>query len=217
MKFSSLFGLLRSGKSVVCDGGNANSVTDYVFSPEDYSDIFGNMPMSWCVHNGKIGVGKAEVGFWLPELGGCAVTVVFDGVLPSLGDLSKWVICIICEDNDAVWKYVNLNTVEPMSSGIRHLGNVMVKNNYSAAVYKISPEYVKKDVMVQSDPFVGYDWYVTENSADVVSLAVPVQETFGGCFCLNFTVCGEFNAGVFMYNKETKENKMLMYHMFCCK
>lgn len=181
-----------------------------------FHNIFGGISMCQYIRKNDIVYESSCVSFWRKELS-CAVTVTFGNVLSSLQNCFDWKICIICEGYDHVEHYINLSNVESLSSGVRFRGIANVPGNYSAAIYDISPEYIKQRITIPDDPFVGFPWYDSTKYTSAGFDAMIPKVIYPQPFEMNFVVCGEFNAGIFMFNPLTREIKNLFYTSFCCK
>lgn len=151
--------------------------------------------------------------FWRPELHHICVTLVLDDLLAKYGEGDLFLV--LDERDTKVENYINLGTVEMISSGIKYSGSFRY-GFYD--VMKLTVKALKKDeITVPSNLLWGFEWYKSDDMGQNLKLDIVPVSVFGGKTILNFAVCGEFNLSMFFSSPSHTSLIPVFSKSFCCK
>lgn len=156
---------------------------------------------------------EVRLDFWLPCIGYSAVTMIFDGLMEHLGH-SDIFVGIVVDDTCPASNYINTGTIEEMSSGFKLLTQINDPKS-NIILLRGSEKALKPVVTVRNDLFDGFFW--NENAPNKPGQRQVPTSSFGGKYVLNFTVSGEFNASVYVYDPRTNKKFIAFSKSFSCK
>ncbi|MGM9833505.1 MAG: hypothetical protein ACI31A_07465 [Candidatus Limisoma sp.] len=154
---------------------------------------------------------RINFDLWRSELGGCCVTLVLDDLL-ALTKQAQGILYVVLTENSNVENYVNLGTIEMISSGIRYKGSCRHRD-YDVMLLDVDSRWIKPTLRVPDEPMIGFVWYKCDNNTfhDVAT------KRLGGDVVLNFAVCGEFSLSIYFSESPTDEILPIFSKDFCCK
>lgn len=160
------------------------------------------------------------VKLWEPELGGCCVTIVLDKLLTETIQCNGRVYVVLRDEVNedcGVDHYVNIGSIEMISSGVRYRGNFRHLTS-DVMVLDIDKKWSKSLLKVPDDPFRGFSWY-DDNTLHRVNKKFHnvVTKDLGGEVVLNFAVCGEFDLSIYFCGQGGNELQHIFSKGFCCK
>lgn len=150
---------------------------------------------------------------WRRELNSVCLTIVLDRLMSSTTQQGGRLYFFLWEHDYPVENYVNLGTIEMISSGITYEGS-FVYNDMDVMVLSLDPSAVKDEIEVPSQALAGFMWKKTDPNLSFSK--VPVS-TLGGKYLLNFGVCGEFNLSIFFQPAGCNTLQHLFSKSFSCK
>lgn len=179
--------------------------------PEFLNEI--NVPNRYNYHSFPESLELIGIQAWRSELNSVCVTVVLDRLISSIASKGGKLYFFLWEEKYHVDNYVNLGTIEMISSCIRYEGSFAI-NDMDVMVLSVDPAATKSEIDVPSQPLAGFSWMELE--PDLSFSKVPVSK-FGGKYILNFGVCGEFNLSIFFQPSGNHTLQHLFSKSFCCK
>lgn len=150
---------------------------------------------------------------WHKVLHNVCTTLVFDEVLNHIPEGRGELYLTTFERVYPVENYINLGSMEMISSGIRYHGSFQ-HNDYDVMVLDIDNRHTKKKLQVPDDGMSGFEWYPLE---EPVRYHMVDARTLGGKVLLNFAVCGEFDLCIFFHRQGTRELLPVFMKSYCCK
>lgn len=156
---------------------------------------------------------RIKFDLWRSELGGCCVTLVLDDLLASTKQ-GKGIIYVVLTENSNVESYVNLGTIEMISSGIRYKGSCRHRE-YDVMLLDVDSRWIKPTLHVPDDPIRGFLWH--EEWVEKNTFHDVATKQLGGDVVLNFAVCGEFFLSIYFSESPTDELVHIFTKDFCCK
>lgn len=152
-------------------------------------------------------VGNRDViaDLWREELGGRYVTLILDDYLLRHTSSGKGELYLMTwERGSNIEDYVNLGTLEMVSSGIKYKGSFHSNGN-DVMVLGISADQIKDYIEVPADPF---------SREHFKKLCVS---QLGGSIVFNFAVCGEFDLSIYFHESDSSGLRRIFSKSFCCK
>lgn len=157
---------------------------------------------------------RVDVQLWRKELGYVCVTIVLDRLIDSTSDGKGELYVMLCGSADLnVENYVNLGSVEMLSSGIRYIGSFRHRMG-DVMMLEVDPCHIKDQISVFDDPYVGFMWHSMSSIDKKHFLAT---RSLGGDIVFNFAVCGEFNLAIFFRPSGSDTVTHIFSKGFCCK
>lgn len=156
---------------------------------------------------------RIKFDLWRSELGSCCVTLVLDDLL-ALTKQAQGTIYIVLTENSNVENFVNLGSIEMISSGIRYKGSCRLRE-YDVMLLDVDRRWIKPMLHVPDDPMRGFLWQ--EKWVETKTFHDVVTGKLGGDVVLNFAVCGEFSLSIYFSESPTDEILHIFSDDFCCK
>ena len=176
--------------------------------------------------HGHLNMGKyaddVDVEMWLPEFHNRNVTILCDRlVMDDIHNNRKGFLILHTGTNDL--DCLSLLNLEQQSSGFKIVDRI--EDNFGAIVLEVTPSYVKDELIIPDNPWLGFSWgqefgFYDDATNSIIhpltSKKVPIS-TYGHLFILNFTVSGEFNLDIYYIRKGDDEMRWIFSKSFCCK
>lgn len=184
------------------------------------------MQIRQMIGHGHLNMGQyaddVDVKMWLPEFHSINVTMFCDRlVMDDMHNNRQSFLVLRTDKNDL--NCLSLLNLEEQSSGFKIVDRI--EEDFGAIVLEVSPSYVKDELIIPDNPWLGFSWGQDRGVYDhstrsflypLTSKKVPVSP-YGHHFILNFSVCGEFELDIYYLTKGENKMKWVFGKGFCCK